>query len=404
MITTEQDIMDFIEEYDVKFIRLAFFDLYGNQKNISIMPSEVPHALSKGMSIDASAIKGFKNLDDSDLFLVPDISTLAILPWRPQVGRVVRMFCDIYYPNGKPFALDTRKMLKDTLLKYRDCGYDMMAGTECEFYLFLRDDDGKPTRIPYDEASYCDIAPLDKGENVRREICLELEEMGIMPESSHHEQGPGQNEIDFKFDDILSACDHLMTFKNVVDIVALQNGLKADFSPKPLVDHAGNGLHLNMSLFQNGENVFAKSDDILHAFIAGILKHIKEMTIFLNPMDNSYERLGHDKAPKYIAYSRSNRSALIRIPAADQYHTRIELRSPDPVCNPYIAFVLLIEAGMEGIKQHAYVKESTGDLYKYHDNLESLPQSLEEAKQCAQESTFVKSVLPQPIIDWFCQL
>lgn len=403
MVTTENDMMDFIEEYDVKFIRLAFFDLLGRQKNISIMPNELSRALTTGMSFDASAIDGFKSIADSDLFLVPDISTLAILPWRPQSGRVVRMYCDIRYLNGEAFELDCRKILYRTLSKYQESGYEFMAGTECEFYLFLRDDDENPTKVPYDHAGYCDIAPLDKGENVRREICLELEKMDIIPESSHHEHGPGQNEIDFKFDEIMSACDNLMTFKNVVDVVALQNGLKADFSPKPMAGAAGNGLHLNLSLYQNGENLFVVSEDTLHAFIAGILYHIREITAFLNPMEESYDRLGKDKAPKYIAYSRNNRSALIRIPAADQHHTRIELRSPDPMCNPYLAFTLLVEAGMDGIKQHMHVEEVKGDIFEHHELLQQLPNTLADAKKIARESSFVKNILPQDIIDWYCR-
>ena len=334
MVTTEKEILSFMDEYDVKFIRLAFFDLFGNQKNISIMPSELSGVFEHGLSFDASAIKGFTDITESDLFLFPELSTLTILPWRPQIGRVVRMYCEIRYPDGRLFELDCRSMLKEKIRTLGEHGYQFMLGSECEFYLFQRDEEDNPTIIPYDQAGYCDIAPLDKGENVRREICLDLEEMGILPESSHHEQGPGQNEIDFRFEELLLSCDNLMTFRNVVDMVALMNGLHASFDPKPLKNKPGNGLHINLSLFQNNRNVFAKEEALMNSFIAGILRRIKEITLFLNPSKDSYLRLGEDKAPKYISFSHSNRSSLIRIPAADELHTRIELRSADPSCNP----------------------------------------------------------------------
>lgn len=398
MVTTQKEIVDFMDEYDVKFIRLAFFDLFGTQKNISIMPHELEGVFEHGLSFDASAIRGFRDITDSDLFLFPELSTLTILPWRPQIGRVVRMYCEIRYPDGRLFELDTRSMLKQNMRTLSEGGYQFMLGTECEFYLFERDEKGNPTNIPYDQAGYCDIAPLDKGENVRREICLDLEEMGILPESSHHEQGPGQNEVDFRFEEVLSSCDNLMTFRNVVDVVALMNGLYACFEPKPIKDQPGNGMHINLSMFKDNCNAFAKDQKLMHAFIAGIMRRIKEITLFLNPNQNSYARLGENKAPKYISYSHSNRSALIRIPAADELHTRLELRSADPSCNPYIAFMLVIAAGMEGVEEGLHMEENNDNVYLYHEGLDQLPNSLEEAISAAENSAFVKRVLPERMI------
>ena len=408
MVTREREIMEFIEEYDVKFIRLAFFDLFGKQKNISIMPQELKQVFAHGLSFDASAIHGFSQGSrypqehTSDLFLFPDISTLTILPWRPQIGRVARMYCEIRNPDGSVFALDARSLLHRMIKQVSGKGVQIMAGTECEFYLFERDENGKPTTIPYDEAGYCDIAPLDKGEKVRRDICLALEEMGIHPESSHHEQGPGQNEIDFRFDEVMTCADNLMTFRNVVDMVALSSGLHASFHPKPLQQQPGNGLHINLSLFQNKENLFAQEHGrYMEAFLAGILHRIREITLFLNPEPASYLRLGEEKAPKYICYSRSNRSALIRIPAADEHRTRIEVRSPDPSCNPYLALALLIAAGMEGIDKGARAEEAYGNIYVQHEGLLELPNSLQEALQLAQNSSFAKRVLKDELLQGY---
>ncbi|MCR0347316.1 glutamine synthetase [Erysipelotrichaceae bacterium AF15-26LB] len=411
MVTSEREIMEFIEEYDVKFIRLAFFDLLGNQKNISIMPQELEQVFAHGLSFDASAISGFTlcsataGSHTSDLFLFPDISTLTILPWRPQIGRVVRMYCEIRYPDGSIFELDARSLLNRLMKQVRKQGYQIMAGTECEFYLFERDENGRPTLIPYDEAGYCDIAPLDKGENVRREICLDLEEMGILPERSHHEQGPGQNEIDFRFDEVVTCADNLMSFRNVVDMVALSNGLKANFQPKPLQQKPGNGLHINLSLFKNGSNLFAQDNGrYMEAFTAGILRRIREITIFLNPEKESYLRLGEDKAPCYICYSRSNRSALIRIPAAEERRTRIEVRSPDPSCNPYLALALLLCAGLEGMEEQLHVSAVDENVYLHHEGLQKLPASLKEAIELARNSSFIKKVLGEHLLQEFLKI
>ena len=347
------DVLEYIEQEDVKFIRLAFCDIHGNLKNISILPDEVKRAFTSGISFDASAIKGFETAEKSDLFLFPVPSTLTVLPWRPSQGKVVRMFCNIKYPDGTPFNTDCRYILENAVNYAKDNGFSIYFGTEFEFYLFKTDENGNPTKIPFDNAGYFDVAPEDKGENVRREICLTLLEMGMKPECSHHEEGPGQNEIDFKYSDAMTAADNAINFITVVKAAALSNGLFADFSPKPIKDCSGNGLHINMSLKS------ADGKDYTDHFIAGIMAHIKEMTAFLNPIENSYKRLGEKKAPKYITWSKENRSQLIRIPAATGEYERIELRSPDPTANPYITFALLIYAGLDGILNKKKLRNST---------------------------------------------
>lgn len=393
MLYTQEDIIDYVEQEDVKFIRLAFCDVYGHQKNISIMPQELPRAFTYGISFDASAITGFGDVVNSDLFLHPIPETLSVLPWRPSRGKVVKMFCRITHPDGTPFGLDSRKILADAVAHAREKGCTVSFGSEFEFYLFKTDDNGDPTATPLDRASYMDVAPEDKGEDVRREICLTLEDMGIRPESSHHEEGPGQNEIDFRYSDAITAADNALHFITVVKAAARHNGLYADFSPKPIPGEAGNGMHINMSV---------KSTDGLdhfQAFLAGILAHIREITYFLNPTDGSYRRLGEKKAPRYVTWSPQNRSQLIRIPAAEGEYKRIELRSPDPTANPYLAYALLIYAGMDGIEKKMTAPAPVNEnLYTagtdITGNLETLPRNLQEAKALAQSSEFVKNVLP----------
>ena len=393
------EIMSFVEDEDVKFIRLAFVDVKGTQKNISIMPGELKRAFDTGISFDASCIKGFGDVVNSDLFLRPDPTTLEILPWRPSQGRVVRMFCDILNPDGSQFELDGRYLLKKAAAAARKKGLSCFFGTEFEFYLFERDENGKPTKIPFDSAGYMDIAPDDKGENVRREICFSLLNMDIIPESSHHEEGPGQNEIDFKYSDCLTTADNAVTFTSVVRSIANVNGLYADFSPKPLMNESGNGLHINMSVRSNDGNDYSKM------YMAGIMEHIREMTAFLNPCEESYKRLGEKKAPKYITWSHQNRSQLIRIPAAEGEYKRIELRSPDPMTNPYIAFTLLIYAGLDGIERRLELPDAV-DLNLYTadreitKHLEVLPSSLEEAAAIARKSDFINKYLPKGFLQF----
>lgn len=391
------DVLEFIEQEDAKFIRLAFCDIHGKLKNISVMPDEIKRAFSDGISFDASAIDGFDTEEKSDLFLFPVPSTLNVLPWRPSQGKVVRMFCNIKYPDGRPFELDSRLILENAVKYAKDNGLLIYFGTEFEFYLFKADENGNPTDIPFDNAGYFDVAPEDKGENVRREICLTLLEMGMKPECSHHEEGPGQNEIDFKYSDAITAADNAINFITVVKAAALSNGLFADFSPKPIKNCSGNGLHINMSIKSDD------GEDYTDRFIAGIMAHIKEMTAFLNPCENSYKRLGEKKAPKYITWSRENRSQLIRIPAATGEYKRIELRSPDPTVNPYLAFALLIYAGVDGILTKKKLRNSTDiNLYtadkSVTKNLDVLPQTLKEAVEAAKNSEFISKVLPKELV------
>ena len=365
------------------------------------MPEELPRAFEYGIAIDASAIKGFGDETHSDLLLKPDAETLMILPWRPEHGRVVRMFCSITYPDGREFECDSRNLLKKAIQHAKDSGYYFAFGAEQEFYLFKLDENGEPTEQPYDKAGYMDIAPEDKGENIRREICLTLEQMGIRPESSHHEEGPGQNEIDFRYSDPLTAADNAITFQTIVRTVAHRNGLHADFSPKPLAGKPGNGFHINMSVKASDDS------DNLYYMIAGVLDKASDMTVFLNPTENSYERFGSNKAPKYISWSSENRSQLVRIPAATGEYRRAELRSPDPTANPYLAFTLMIYAGLYGIEYKLDLPAAADfNLYKAEEetlkNFKSLPLDLKSARQIATNSAFIKEHIPAAILDIYC--
>lgn len=398
---SKQEVIQFVQEEDVKFIRLAFCDVFGRQKNISIMPQELSRAFEYGIAIDGSAITGFGDETHSDLLLIPDPSTLSVLPWRPEHGKVVRMYCGISYPSGKSFECDTRSLLIKAVSDAALEGVHFYFGSEQEFYLFKLDENGNPTKEPYDNAGYMDIAPDDRGENIRREICLTLEQMGIRPESSHHEEGPGQNEIDFRYSDALTAADNSMTFQTIVKTVARRNGLYADFSAKPLENQPGNGFHINMSVKMDD-----KSDKLCN-MIAGILDKACEMTAFLNPTENSYERFGKSKAPQYVSWSSENRSQLVRIPAAVGEYRRAELRSPDPTANPYLAFALMIYAGLDGIKNELelpYVSDI--NLYKADNETlkkyRKLPVDLKSACIAAAESSFIKKHIPVSILDIYC--
>ena len=396
-----EEIMQYIEEEDIKFIRLAFCDVYGRQKNVSVMPGEIRRAFDTGIAIDASAVDGFGGDVRSDLFLRPNPSTLTRLPWRPEHGGVVRMFCDIIRPDSTPYECDTRALLRRAVSAARECGITFRFGAEMEFYLFRLDENGDATKIPYDRAGYMDIAPADRGENVRREICLTLEQMGIYPEASHHEEGPGQNEIDFRHSDPLSAADDSVTFRSVVETIAARNGLAADFSPKPLDGQPGNGLHINVSASNTGS--LPITDDV----IRGILRYIPDMTVFLNSTDDSYKRLGSNKAPRFITWSNENRSQLIRRPAADGEHTRAELRSPDPLANPYLAFALIIYAVLDGMRESLPdVPPTDVNLFEADDallsELHELPRTLTDAADIARKSDFVRRHLPASLIEAYC--
>ena len=398
---SKEEVLQYIREEDVKFIRLAFCDVFGKPKNISIMPEELPRAFEYGIAFDASAVKGFGDEAHSDLMLHPDPDTLMVLPWRPEHGKVVRMYSTISYPDGRPFECDTRILLKKAIEEAQKAGYHFSFGSEQEFYLFKLDENGKPTKEPYDDACYMDIAPDDKGENIRREICLILEQMGIRPESSHHEEGPGQNEIDFRYSDALTAADNAMTFQTVVRTVAGRNGLNADFTAKPLENEPGNGFHINMSVKADDD-----SDNLVYV-IAGVLEKADQMTAFMNPTENSYLRFGKDKAPGYVSWSSENRSQLVRIPAAVGQYRRAELRSPDPTANPYLAFALMIYAGLYGIENKLDLPVATNiNLYKADAQtlakFKTLPRNLDSACKIAADSEFIKKYIPAAILDIYC--
>lgn len=398
---SKEEVLQYVQEEDVKFIRLAFCDVFGKQKNISILAEELERAFQYGIAFDASAVAGFGDEVRSDLLLWPEPDTLALLPWRPEQGRVVRMFTRITYPDGTPFECDTRSLLKDAMAAARKKGYTFYFGAEQEFYLFRLDEQGEPTKTPYDKAGYMDIAPDDRGENVRREICLTLEQMGIRPESSHHEEGPGQNEIDFRYADALTAADQAQTFQTIVKTVAHRNGLCADFSAKPLENAPGNGFHINLSVRP------CEGDGLFQHVIAGVLAHIKSMTAFLNPTEQSYQRLGKNKAPTYLSWSCENRSQLIRIPAAADEYRRIELRSADPTANPYLTFALIIYAALDGMEKDLPLPAPCDvNLFKadaqFLSQFDRLPASLSAACSAAAGSDFIRAHVPARVLDIYC--
>lgn len=378
------EVLNFVEENDVKFIRLTFCDIFGNLKNIAIMPKELPRAFKHGISFDATGITG----ECSDLLLIPDISTLSVLPWRPKSGRVVRFFCNIQNSDGSDYSGDLRKQLHDKILSLNSEGYSCEFATKCEFYLFNLDDSGEPTKIPHDHGGYLDVAPLDKCENTRREICLSLEEMGLNPKSSCHKHGWGQNEIDFKKSEPVTAADNMVHYKTVVKSIASQNGLYASFMPRPLENQPGSILNICLGIRKNGMDIFGTDEG--KSFIAGILNRIPEMTAFLNPSTNSYERFGVGYAPQFINWSYKNTSPLIRISNAVGESPSIEVRSADATCNPYIVFKLILSAGFEGIKNRE-------ELAPESETSKKLPSSLEEAYNLAEKSDFIKSVLSEKL-------
>ena len=382
---TFEEVMKYIEEEDAKFIRLVFRDAYGTLKNIAVMPGEMKKAFAEGIPINARQIAGFEDCPFASLYLHPDSSTLTILPWRPNSGRVLRMLCDVCTPDGEPYGSDTRKILREAIQKAKKAGVEFRFGNETEFYLFQKDDNGHATRIPYDEAGYMDMAPADKCENVRREINLTIEQMGLTPERSHHERGPGQNEIDFHYGKPLKAADQMTTFKMVVSTIADRFGLVADFSPMPLPDKPGNGYHINMNAVDKSGN------DVVRYAAAGILDKIREFTIFLNPTDASYARLGNSTAPDRVNWSCAGESELLYIETF-QGRTRAELRSPDASSNPYLVYALLIHAGLYGIENQLPLPDEMDGKSLL------LPSSRKEAGGLARESEFVKSIIPGEIL------
>ena len=413
MNSTASEVLEFVKENDVQFIRLSFCDIFGFHKNTAIMADELKSAFENGVSFDAHAIKGFRDITQSDLLLFPDPTTLSVLPWRPGPGRVTRFYCNISHPDGTVFSRDSRAILQRVVKRCEELGYTSTIEVECEFYLFKTDQNGEPIDITLDKGGYLDISPLDKGEDIRREICLTLEEMGIQPETSHHERGPGQNEIVFKAGDALTCADNLQTFKSVVKAIAARNGLFASFMPKPLPDAAGSGMHVNLSLSRNGVNVFQNMSEehssLAESFIAGILAKTPEITLFLNPLANSYERFGEFEAPKYVSWSHRNLSQLIRVPAATGENGRMELRSPDPSLNPYLAFALIIAAGLDGVENNRVLPPAVDAKFDSTDENAAttfvpLPDSLDKAILLTENSSFVKDVVGEGLLGKYLAL
>ena len=407
----------FVEENDVKFIKLQFCNIFGELKNISISSKQLAKAFDEGIAFDASSIKGFGTIEDSELFLFPDPSTLCILPWRPQHGKVARFFCDVKTSEGKAFEGDSRYILKRTFERAKNMGFVFKVGAECEFFLFKADSEGRPTLELSDKADYFDIAPLDQGENTRREICLTLEQMGFEIESSHHESAYSQHEIDFKYDHVIESADNILVFKSVVKSIAQRNGLFASFMPKPLMHTSGSGMHINMSLYKDGENIFDIKPDkempeIAQHFIAGILAHVKEISAVSNPIVNSYKRLASGfEAPRHITWSYKNRSSLIRVPSGTSGYNRIELRSPDTACNPYLTLALILSAGLDGIENKiSLMAPLTTNAYELtpsdlaHSNIETLPESLHEALSFMKNSDFVRETIGEHLFNHYLVL
>ena len=412
MSYSKEDIIRKVREEDVEFIRLQFTDIFGQLKNVAITASQIEKAVHDQIMFDGSSIEGFVRIDESDQYLYPDLDSFTIFPWRPSHNKVARLICDVHNPDGSPFVGDPRQVLKRVLEKARGMGFDAFnVGPEAEFFLFQTDDEGKPTTRTNDEAGYFDLGPLDHGEGTRREICLALEQMGFEIEASHHEVAAGQHEIDFKYEEALHAADNIMTFKLAVKTLAQKNGLHATFMPKPIFGINGSGMHTNMSLFRGGKNAFYDPSDErglskeAYSFIAGLLAHVKGMAAVTNPLVNSYKRLvpGYE-APCYLAWSASNRSALIRIPASRGQSTRVELRSPDPACNPYLELAVCLAAGLDGIEKGMVPPaEVTENIFvmdqatREAHGIDSLPGSLEEAIQAMKADSLIMDTLGEHI-------
>lgn len=404
---TKQDILKLVNEDDVEFIRLQFTDMFGNLKNVAITTRQLEKALNNECMFDGSSIEGFVRIEESDMFLHPDLDTYVTFPWRPQQGKVARFICDVYTAEGKPFVGDPRYILKKIVNEAESMGYSFDVGPELEFFLFNMEENGQPTTETNERAGYFDLGPLDFGENARRDMVLTLEDMGISIEASHHEVAPAQHEIDIKYNDALTTADNIMTFKLVARTIAKRHGLHATFMPKPKYGVDGSGMHVNMSLKKNGINIFDDPTGKLglskeaYYFMAGIMKHIKSMTAITNPLVNSYKRLVPNfEAPVYIAWSASNRSPLIRIPAGRGSSTRIELRCPDPSANPYLTLAICLAAGLDGIKNKLTPPDSVDkNIFALTDEernalgVNRLPANLCEAVSELENSEFIRKVL-----------
>lgn len=415
---TREDIMNLAKEENVKFIRLQFTDILGTIKNVEIPVSQLEKALDNKMMFDGSSIEGFVRIEESDMNLYPDLDTWVVFPWTAEKGKVARLICDIYKPDGTPFEGDPRNNLKRILNEMKELGFsNFNLGPEPEFFLFKLDANGEPTLELNDNGGYFDLAPTDLGENCRRDIVLELEEMGFEIEASHHEVAPGQHEIDFKYADAVTACDHIQTFKLVVKTIARKHGLHATFMPKPLFGVSGSGMHCNMSLFTEGKNAFFDENgerqlsETAYQFIAGTIKHAKGFTAVTNPTVNSYKRLvpGYE-APCYVAWSGQNRSPLIRIPASRGMSTRVEVRSVDPAANPYLAMAVLLQAGLDGIKNKMTPPPAVDrNIYamnqeeRAQEGVEDLPSTLAEALQFLKKDEVIQAALGAHILEHFIE-
>ena len=415
---TKDDIIRMVEEEGIDFIRMQFTDIFGQAKNVAITASQIQKAVNNQISIDGSSIEGFTRIHESDQYLYPDLDTFTVLSWYEQQGKVARLLCDVCNPDGTPFIGAPRGALKRVLRRAADLGYTFNVGPECEFFLFEMDKDGKPTTKTNDEAGYFDLGPIDHGDHTRREICLALEALGFEIEASHHECAAGQHEIDFKYAEALNAADSIITFKQTVKKIAYANGLHATFMPKPIYGTAGSGMHINMSLFKDGKNVFFDPDgdrqlskDAYH-FIAGLLTHVKGMTAITNPLVNSYKRLipGFE-APVYISWASRNRSPMVRIPNANEVGTRLEMRSTDPTANPYLLLSACLKAGLTGIKEGKLpMAPVTSNLFEMTDDerkelgIKPLPSTLHNAIKAFKEDEVVKSAFSEHIVDSFLEL
>ena len=408
---TKGDILKMVEEEDVGFIRLQFTDIFGVMKNVAVTTSQLEKALDNQIMFDGSSIEGFARIEDSDMYLYPDMDTFAIFPWRPQQGKVARLICDVYKPDGTVFESDPRYILKKVLSEAKAMGYDFHVGPECEFFLFHTDEDGRPTTLSHESATYFDLGPLDLGENARRDMVLTLEDMGFVIEASHHEVAPAQHEIDFQYDEALKTADNIMTFKLVVKTIAKRHGLHATFMPKPKYGVSGAGMHINMSLARDGSNLFSDGADgrglsrEAYYFIGGLLKHMKAISFITNPIVNSYKRLvpGYE-APVYIAWSAKNRTPLLRVPASRGSGARLELRSPDPSANPYLALAVCLSAGLDGIRNEFMPPQSIDcNIFEMSKEqrkaagIEALPASLREAAAEFAKDKYIQAVLGEDL-------
>ncbi|SDY68530.1 glutamine synthetase [Evansella caseinilytica] len=416
---SKDDILSMAKEENVRFIRLQFTDLLGVIKNVEIPVDQLPKALDNMMMFDGSSIEGFVRIEESDMYLYPDLDTWVIFPWTPEKGKVARLICDVYNPDGTPFAGDPRGALKKVLAEAKELGFTSFnIGPEPEFFLFKVDEQGEPTLELNDKGGYFDLAPTDLGENCRRDIVLELEDMGFEIEASHHEVAPGQHEIDFKYADAVTTCDNIQTFKLVVKTIARQHGLHATFMPKPLFGVNGSGMHANMSLFTSEkENAFFDPDapgqlsETAMQFLGGILKHAPAFTAITNPTVNSYKRLvpGYE-APCYVAWSMRNRSPLVRIPSSRGLSTRIEVRSPDPSANPYLAMAAMLSAGLDGIRNKIAPPPATDrNIYvmdeaeREAEGIKALPATLKDSLEELKKNEIITNSLGEHVLEHFIE-